>query len=156
MMTLKRFRVTNFKSVADSDWIDTDDVTALIGTNEAGKTNILLPLWKFNPAKEGTIVPTSDYPRKLYSTFRHQKPKPVFIHTVFEVDDDLAQKLSDVTGMPVDAIRTVQVVKSFDGEFEVDFPDAAPVRAVDKKRVLTILESAERDLGALTPMKTEE
>ena len=34
MMTLKRFRVTNFRSVDDSDWIEVDDVTALIGTNE--------------------------------------------------------------------------------------------------------------------------
>ena len=56
-MVLKRFRVRNFRSVDDSGWIDVDDVTALIGTNEAGKTNILLPLWKFNPAKEGAIVP---------------------------------------------------------------------------------------------------
>jgi hypothetical protein len=28
----------------------------------------LLPLWKFNPAKEGAIVPTADYPRKHYAT----------------------------------------------------------------------------------------
>ena len=156
MMILKRFQVTNFRSVADSEWIDTDDVTALIGTNEAGKTNILLPLWKFNPAKEGAIVATSDYPRKLYSTFRHQKQKPVFIRTVFEVDDALAQELSSVTEMPVDAIRTVEVKKSFDGDDDVDFPDAAPVRTVEKKRILTILESAERALVALTPLKTEE
>ena len=142
--------------MADSEWIDTDDVTALIGTNEAGKTNILLPLWKFNPAKEGAIVATSDYPRKLYSTFRHQKQKPVFIRTVFEVDDALAQELSSVTEMPVDAIRTVEVKKSFDGDYDVDFPDAAPVRTVEKKRILTILESAERALVALTPLKTEE
>jgi predicted ATP-dependent endonuclease of OLD family len=51
MMKLVRFRVTNFRSVEDSGWIDVDDVTALIGTNESGKTNVLLPLWKLNPAK---------------------------------------------------------------------------------------------------------
>jgi recombinational DNA repair ATPase RecF len=71
MRTLKRFRVTNFRSFDDGDWIATGDVAALIGTNEAGKTNILLPLWKFNPGKEGVIVPTPDYPRQHYSTFRH-------------------------------------------------------------------------------------
>ncbi len=58
--------------------------------------------------------------------------------------------------MPVDAIRTVEVKKSFDGDYDVDFPDAAPVRTVEKKRILTILESAERALVALTPLKTEE
>lgn len=60
-MRVKRFRVTNFKSVDDSGWIDTDDVTALIGTNESGKTNILRPLWKFDPAKEGAIIATAGW-----------------------------------------------------------------------------------------------
>jgi predicted ATP-dependent endonuclease of OLD family len=72
MMKLKKFRVTNFRSVDDSGWIDVDDVTALIGTNEAGKTNIQLPLWKLSPAKEGAISPTADYPRKHHNMFQHQ------------------------------------------------------------------------------------
>ena len=33
--------------------IEVDNVTALIGTNELGKANLLLALWKLNPAKEG-------------------------------------------------------------------------------------------------------
>jgi hypothetical protein len=156
MMVLKRFRVTNFRSVDDSGWIDTDDVTALIGTNEAGKTNILLPLWKFNPAKEGTIVGTADFPRKHYSTFRTQKTKPVFIQVVFEVDDMLASQLSSKTGMPPEFVRTVEVSRNLSGEYEVDFPDAAPARSIETARVRTILESAERDITALTPLKTEE
>jgi len=65
-MKLKRFRVTQFRSVKDSTWIDADDVTALIGTNESGKTNLLIPLWKLNPAKDGEINPLIDYPRKRY------------------------------------------------------------------------------------------
>jgi AAA15 family ATPase/GTPase len=40
---LQRFRVTHFRSVDDSGWIEVDNVAALIGTNESGKTNILLP-----------------------------------------------------------------------------------------------------------------
>ena len=156
MMTLKRFRVTNFRSIDDSNWIETDDVTALIGTNEAGKTNVLLPLWKFNPAKEGEVVPTADYPRKQYSTFRHENPKPIFIRTVFEVDDELAAQLADLTSMPVDAIRTVEVAKDFDNEFDVDFPEAKPVTSVAKSRVLTVLDSCEHDLAAITALKTEE
>src|SRR5205807_7724194 len=91
MMKLKGFRVTNFRSVEDSGWIEVDDVAALIGMNESGKTNIVLPLWKLSPAKEGAISPTADYPRKLYNTFRHQSPKPVFIRAAFEVDGNLAE-----------------------------------------------------------------
>ena len=62
-MELKKFRVTNFRSVEDSGWIDTERITALIGTNESGKTNIMLPLWKLNPANEGEINLLDDLPR---------------------------------------------------------------------------------------------
>ena len=49
-MQVLAFRVRNFRSVEDSGWVNIDRVTALIGTNESGKTNLLLPLWKLNPA----------------------------------------------------------------------------------------------------------
>ena len=42
-MKLKQFCVTNFRSVENSGWIEAEKVTALIGVNESGKTNLLLP-----------------------------------------------------------------------------------------------------------------
>ena len=155
MMELRRFRVTNFRSVEDSGWIEADDVTALIGTNESGKTNVLLPLWKLNPAKEGAISPTADYPRKHYNTFRHQTPKPVFIQAVFDLGGELAQQVADKTGMPVDAVREVLVARRFDNEYEVDFPSAAPPRSVERDLVLAILAEAEQELAGMTALKSE-
>ena len=38
-MKLIRYRVMNFRSVKDSGWINCDDVTTLVGINEAGKSN---------------------------------------------------------------------------------------------------------------------
>jgi hypothetical protein len=153
---LKKFRVTNFRSVADSDWLDVDDVTALIGTNESGKTNVLLPLWKLNPAKEGLIHPTSDYPRKHYNTFRQQKEKPVFIETIFDVGSALAQELADETGLPPEQLREVKVSRRFEGEPFVDFPNAAPARFVEKERAVGLLNQAEMDLTVMNPLKSEE
>jgi len=70
-MELLRFRVTDFRSVADSGWIDIGKVTALIGENESDKTNVLLPLWKLNPSGDGGEVdPIADYPRARYNDFR--------------------------------------------------------------------------------------
>src|SRR5579883_3051205 len=97
-MRLLRFRITNFRSVDDSGWIEADDVTALIGTNESGKTNILLPLWKLNPAKEGEIDLLADAPRKHYNTIRTQDPAPVFITALFDVGAELAAQLSQQSG----------------------------------------------------------
>jgi len=153
---LRRFRVTNFRSVDDSGWVEVDDVGALIGTNESGKTNILLPLWKLNPAKEGAIHPTSDYPRKHYTTFRHETPKPIFIEAVFDFGPNLAQHLANVTGMPPEQVRHVGVKRRLEGELVVEFPDAAPARAVDKDRVAQMFSSAEMDLTVINALKTEE
>ena len=155
-MKLVRFRVTNFRSVEDSDWIDVDDVVALIGTNESGKTNVLLPLWKLNPAKEGQIDLTSDYPRKLFTTLRQQKPQPVFVEAVFELEDPLAAEISRLSGMPVDQVRAVSVKRQFDGERIVDFPDAAPKRTVDGSRVTAIVSQAETEFKTLTADTSEE
>jgi len=66
-MKLVKYRVTNYRSVIDSGWIEANQVTALIGVNESGKTNLLLPLWKFNPAREGEIKATSDYPKATFN-----------------------------------------------------------------------------------------
>jgi predicted ATP-dependent endonuclease of OLD family len=105
---LLRFRVTNFRSVDDTDWVEVDDVAALIGTNESGKTNILLPLWKLNPAKEGAIHPTSDYPRKHYNIFRHQTQKPIFIDAIFDVGAELAQRRRRVRNDPSQRRRGIR------------------------------------------------
>jgi ABC-type cobalamin/Fe3+-siderophores transport system ATPase subunit len=154
-MKLLKFRVTNFRSVDDSGWVDVDDVTALIGTNESGKTNVLLPLWKLNPAKEGAIDVTSDYPRKHYNTFRAQSPQPVFIEALFDVGADVAQQLSKLTGMPAEQVNQVVVSRRFDGSHVVDFPNAQPPRAIEKSRITSVLSQAETELSSAGPLAIE-
>ena len=87
-MLLKSFRVTEFRSVEDSGWIDAEQVTALIGTNESGKTNILLPLWKLNPVEDGAIDLKDDLPRDKFHIYRDSSDKPIFIRAKYELSDD--------------------------------------------------------------------
>jgi len=155
-MKLLRFRVTNFRSVEDSGWIETDDVTAFIGTNESGKTNILLPLWKLNPAKEGEIVATADYPRKHYNDFRNLDEKPVFIEAVFDVGEELVQELATMTGSSVDEVRETTVSRCYDGTYSVGFPKAAPQRTIKRERLGSVMSKAVEEISAMPPMKTEE
>ncbi|AEF43471.1 MULTISPECIES: AAA family ATPase [Serratia] len=49
-MKLESFRVQNFRSIFDSGLITTDKLTAILGRNESGKTNLLLALESLNPA----------------------------------------------------------------------------------------------------------
>lgn len=72
-MKLVRYCVMNFRSVKNSGWIDCDDVTTLVGVNESGKSNLLLALWKLNPARGGEIDILHDMPVSELSTLRNRK-----------------------------------------------------------------------------------
>ena len=68
----------------DSGWIEAELITTLIGTNESGKTNIMLPLWKLNPAEDGQIDLQDDLPRDKYHIYRNAEQKPfLFEHIMF-------------------------------------------------------------------------
>jgi energy-coupling factor transporter ATP-binding protein EcfA2 len=126
-MQLKRFRVIDFRSVVDSDWIDVDDVTALVGENESGKTNILLPLWKLNPASEdGAIDLVDDYPRDRYHEVRGcpADQLPVFIQADFEPAPDLRASLAEMTGAPGEELNVARVERKYNGDYAVSFPNA--------------------------------
>jgi hypothetical protein len=155
VMNLVRFRVTGFRSVEDSGWVDVDDVTALIGTNESGKTNLLLPLWKLNPAKDGQISPTADYPRKRYNTIRSQKDKPDYIEAVFALDPSLVTQIAGMAGCPEEHVATASVSRDFDGAYTVRFPEAAAERVVERATVASAVAEARSACATMTPGKTE-
>src|SRR5262245_60804019 len=108
-MKLLAFRVTEFRSVDDSDWIETDDVTALIGTNESGKTNVLVPLWKLKPANGGAIDALADYPRKRYNEIRAMKKKPIFIRAKFELPPALISEVAKLLKVNDDEAKEVTI-----------------------------------------------
>jgi len=126
-LKLTRFKVTQFRSVNDSGWVEADQVTSLIGVNESGKSNLLLPLWKFNPAREGQINPIADYPRKSYNEIREAKQKPIFITAEFELSDSLAEELNVSSNQKLQGPNHVQVAKDYSGKFHVSFPTSDTV-----------------------------
>ncbi len=155
-MQVLAFRVRNFRSVEDSGWVNIDRVTALIGTNESGKTNLLLPLWKLNPANDGQIDPIADYPRKKYNAIRIEKEKPVFISARFSVDPDLALTLSGMGGTPAEQLDEVVVEMDYDSNYYFDFPNVKLVRSVPAVDVSASLTRTLEDIEAATAIKGEE
>ncbi|KKM74256.1 hypothetical protein LCGC14_1402180, partial [marine sediment metagenome] len=69
---LNEFRIRNFRCIDDSDWIKVEDITALVGINESGKTAILNALRTLNPGSGITdIQKVRDFPRsRLSSDFK--------------------------------------------------------------------------------------
>lgn len=145
-MQLTAFRVTNFRSVRDSGWIDAAEITALIGTNESGKTNLLLPLWKLNPAKEGEIKLLSDAPRKDYNTYRVMEHKPVFIRARFVLAEPLAAKVAALTAKTAAEVRLVEVSRDFDGDHAIHFPNAQADNRIDPAVMRETLTTALDDI----------
>lgn len=128
-MKLLKFQVTDFRSVQDSGWVDVGGVTSLIGTNESGKTNLLVPLWKLNPAKDGAINDIADFPRSRYQEFRSREKKPIFIRALFELRDELASKIAGIAGIGAAQVKKAEVAKDFGGAYYLDFPDAVGPRS---------------------------
>lgn len=123
LMKLKRFKVENFRSISNSGWIDSDNVTALVGVNEAGKSNILLALWKLNPATGGEINKLEDMPRTKYSEWRDQDNQRRFITCEFELQNPaLIEKLIEIAGCTEEDVKIAKVTRSFDGTRAVSFP----------------------------------
>ena len=91
-MRLLKYKVNKFRSVKGTDWIQTDQLTCFVGVNESSKTNLLLPLWKFNPADNSTKIDLLlDYPRDEYSKINEndgeRKAEP-FIEVLFKITDE--------------------------------------------------------------------
>lgn len=156
-MRLLRFRVLDFRSVSDSGWVTTEAITALIGTNEAGKTNLLVPLWKLNPAKDGEINPIADFPRKRYNEFRNRDEHPVFIEADFELNTSLIQQLIKITGANEDDVREARVSRRYDGKYDISFPNEKGVTGLAKSEVAGTLDQARTEIAAISPsVKAEE
>lgn len=84
---LIKFRIQNFRSIIDSEWIDIFENTCMIGTNESGKTNLLVGLWKLHPANNEEIAPLVDYPRKKYTDYAKTKGEEIFVSGHYQLNE---------------------------------------------------------------------
>jgi len=63
-MRLASFQITNFRSINDSGSINTPQITAILGRNDSGKSNLLRALHSLNPAEGlAELSPIKDFPR---------------------------------------------------------------------------------------------
>jgi predicted ATPase len=89
-MKLEKYKVNKFRSVKGTDWIDIDKWSCFVGVNESGKTNLLLPLWKFNPADNATEIDLLvDYPRDEYHELDKDSDlkNEAFIEVLFKISE---------------------------------------------------------------------
>jgi AAA ATPase domain len=61
-MRLTQFRVENYRSIKSTDWINVTSITAFVGQNEAGKSNLCEALFRINPYVAAQYVVDEDWP----------------------------------------------------------------------------------------------
>ena len=62
-MELIEFRVSMYKGIIDSGWVDVNALTVFVGKNESGKTSLLKALHKLNPYKSEPYTMAQEWPR---------------------------------------------------------------------------------------------
>ena len=76
-MRFEGFRVTNFRNVLDSGWIPANRITAFVGQNEAGKSNLFEALYCLNPIDDATYDLDEDWPVDKWDGRKEAKGKLV-------------------------------------------------------------------------------
>ncbi len=143
---LERYKVYNFRSIEESDWIEIANNSCLVGTNEAGKTNLLIALWKLNPANKEPIVPLDDFPRHLYSNYKAENhSEDIFISADFILDDEIQEEFSSVLKCDIEQIKTVLVSRRYNGNYDITFP-YSKIESFSPTRIIFLIDEFKTEL----------
>jgi ABC-type cobalamin/Fe3+-siderophores transport system ATPase subunit len=119
-MKLLRAQVTNYRSVEDSDEFRIDQVTSLVGKNEAGKSAILQALASLNPHPATNIVLNKerDYPSRFLTSYeeRHGGKEAVAVTTHWLLDDDEVGLIERELGPLALQSREVRIVRKYESK----------------------------------------
>jgi len=111
-MKLVSARITNFRSIEDSNKFEIGELTCLVGKNESGKTAILQAFYGIDPFSSFGYDRTRDYPRRHLSRFddRHQDGKSKVIETHWNLSPVDIELIDDVYGS--DALKNKEITIS--------------------------------------------
>lgn len=111
-MKLKKFKITNYKSITDSgDCYLTDTITILAGKNESGKTSILEALEDFDTDKKiresAKPIKSPESVPEISITFTVEKD------TIKEILEEIESPLKATADIEIELIKTFPDVYSF-------------------------------------------
>lgn len=124
-MELQAFRIQNFRSITDSGEVELSHVTALLGRNESGKSNLLLALRTLNPA-EGfkALNPTKDFPRHRRLTECSDETEVV--SSMWKLTPNEQKELAEILPR-ASSVTHVQIGRIYGAKRWVSFQDLPPL-----------------------------
>lgn len=94
-MEFEGFQVTNYRNILDSGWINASRITAFVGQNEAGKSNLFEALYVLNPIIDGPeYSPDEDWPVDQWGGRKDAKGKMV-CKAQFKLSPEEIEDLAD-------------------------------------------------------------
>ncbi len=142
-MRLKKVHITEFQSIRDANSFEVNDITCLVGKNEAGKTAILQALYRLNPIieSENEFDVTDDYPRSDVEDYQQEvesgRRKPaIVVKAIFSLE---SVDLQDLQGDYGDILTKPELTlsKGYENEVHVSLD-------IDELRVIQLfLKSAQ-------------
>ncbi|MDR3186635.1 MAG: AAA family ATPase [Christensenellaceae bacterium] len=132
-MRLLKFRVTDFRSIIDSGWIDSQDVTVFAGDNESGKTTLFFALMKLMPAERLEVLKTSradiyriaeinltaDVPIDRSEQLLPSIENVIFVRAEFEISAKLKEQIFKINSEIVFP-DTIIVARTYSGKYEIN------------------------------------
>ena len=92
-MKLIKFRVSMYKCIIDSGWVDINSLTVFVGKNESGKTSLLKALHKLNPFTPDPYEIAKEWPRSRRS---EQDEKHIVCQTKFQLSEQEKSDLAEI------------------------------------------------------------
>ena len=127
-MKLTKVRITNYQSITDSNEFNIDEITCLVGKNEAGKTAILKALYKLNPINnaDGEFNEILEFPRPDYARYRravrsNEEEQANVVEATYEFEADDLESLYTAFGSDCfdEDDPTLTLSKGYSNEFFV-------------------------------------
>ncbi|MCL2798558.1 MAG: ATP-binding protein [Firmicutes bacterium] len=154
-MQLLKFRIRDFRSIVDTDWIECQQITSFVGINESGKTSILMALIKLmdptkmdlkagstlrsNIGKMARIALKYDLPIDRSEELMVDINGRVFIEVVFSMDASLNEQLAGICGRRYKSVKEIYISKTYGSVYNMSILDQFPDEADREKAILLVL-----------------
>ena len=130
-MRLKKFQVMNYRSISDSGPIRVDHLTALVGRNESGKSNLLRALLSLKPAEGLEELPHENFPRHRHIGECTDETK--IVTSTWELDEEEKAELAGIWPRAEGASKVV-ISRCYGPVRQVGF-QPIPAHKFDRKSV---------------------
>ena len=118
-MDLISFRVTMYKGILDSGWVEVDPLTVLVGKNESGKTSLLKALHKLNPYTAEPYVIAKEWPRNRWTEKSDEQEVCRAKFRLSEKEKSALAKIAELEEFP----DTIEVSRNYAGDLKIDFKE---------------------------------